>query len=114
MFLITPILSVLISVIYFRKSPKDQPLARRYLVSAHGVVIAVIYVAAILVWQSGAARDALAKPFTFVCITPLLFILASFIWFRGPRYIHLLQLGNLFCLAATFFVGGMAVTGDWL
>ena len=114
MFLFTPIVAVLISAIYFLKSPKDEPLARRYLVSAHGLVIAVIYVAAILVWQAGAAKDALATPFIVVCAIPLLLIAASFIWFRGPRYIHLLQLGNLFCLAATLFVGGMAVTGDWL
>jgi uncharacterized YccA/Bax inhibitor family protein len=114
MFFFTPILSVLISVIYFRKSPRDQPLARRYLVSAHGVVIAVIYVAAILVWQVGSAQDALARPFILICIIPVLLIVASFVWFRGPRYVHLLQLGNLFCLGATFFIGGMAVSGDWL
>jgi hypothetical protein len=78
------------------------------------VVIAVIYVAAIVVWERGAAQDSLAKFFAVICIIPLLFMVASFIWFRGLRYIHFLQLGNVLCLFATFFIGGMAITGDWL
>jgi hypothetical protein len=113
MFLFTPILAVLISVIYFLRSPKTQPMARRFLVSAHGIAISVIYIAAMLVWQTGSARTALATPLAFAFVFPLVLMVASFIWFRGPRFIHLPQFGNLFCLGATYFVGGMAITGDW-
>jgi hypothetical protein len=103
-----------ISVVYFWRSPKVQPLAQRLLVSAHGAAIAAIYLCAMYIWWSGSSRASLALPFMFSLMIPLLLIVVSFLKFRGLRSIHLLQLANLFCLGATFFIGAMAVTGDWL
>jgi hypothetical protein len=114
MFWFVPALSIFVSVIYFRNSPKDQSLSRRLLVSAHGIILAAIFIGAIVVWQIGSARASLGAPFAITLIVPLVLTVATFIWFRGPRYIHAIQVVNLFCLAATFFVGGMAITGDWL
>jgi hypothetical protein len=103
-----------ISVVYFRRSPKVQPLAERALVSAHGFVIAAIYICAMCIWWSGASRASLGLPYAFSLLIPLSLIIVSFLKFRGPRSTHFLQLANVFCLGATFFIGGMAVTGDWL
>jgi hypothetical protein len=114
MFWVSPALSILVSVIYFRSSPRDQSLSRRLLVSAHGVILALIYIGAIIVWQAGCARTNFGEPFAIILAVPLVFTLATFLWFRGPRYIHLIQFVNLFCLAVTFLIGGMAVTGNWL
>jgi len=114
MFWFPPLLAMAISVVYLWRSPKGQPVPQRLLVSAHGAAIAAIYLCAMYMWWSGLSRANLALPFMFSLMIPLLLILVSFLKFEGPRSMHLLQLANLFCLGATFFIGGMAVTGDWL
>ena len=114
MFWFPPLFATAISVVYLWCSPKFQPLAQRLLVSAHGAAIAAIYVCAMYVWWSGSSHASLALPFMFSLVIPLLLIVVSFLKFQGPRSIHFLQLVNLFCLGATFFFGGMAITGDWL
>jgi hypothetical protein len=114
MFWFPPLLAMAISVVYLWRSPKVQPLSQRLLVSAHGAAIAAIYVCAMYVWWSGSSHAGLALPFMFSLVIPLLLIVMSFLKFQGPRSTHFLQLVNLFCLGATFFYGGMAITGDWL
>src|ERR1700686_2159466 len=114
MFWFTPLLAIAVSVVYFRRSPKVQPLAQRLLVSAHGVVIAAIYLCAMCVWWSGSSRTVLGEPYAFSLAVPLLLIIVSFLKFRGPRPTHFFQILNLFCLHATFLIGGMAITGHWL
>lgn len=113
MFAIAPLLSVFARVVYFRKSDPSQPLKRRLLASAHGVVMAVIYFGALTVFWSHHARDSFARPFALTLFIPPALILLSFAIYRGPRAVHLLQLVNIFALALTFLIGGMAVTGDW-
>lgn len=112
--LIAPALAIGISVLYFRASPKTEPLAKKLLVSAHGVVIAVLYFGAMSVFWLHRSSDALGKPFSYLLLLPLLLILTSLVMFRGRKLIHWLLLVNLACLAWTAFVGVMAVTGDWL
>ena len=109
-----PILSLMVSVIYFRVSPSTQPLSTRLLASAHGVTIAVFYFVALGVWASGASRASYYTPFIVLSAIPLSFIGLSLFCFRGSRFVHLLQGVNLVCLLWTCFVGSMAVTGDWL
>lgn len=109
-----PLLAIAISVVYFRRSPTDQSLSQRLLVSAHGVAIAALYLCALAFMWSGSSHTALGQPFAFTLLIPVLLIAVSFLKFRGPRTTHLFQLVNLFCLATTFFIGGMAITGDWL
>jgi hypothetical protein len=47
-------------------------------------------------------------------LVPATLIAASFFLYKGPKSLHWLQLINIACLLWTGFVGGMAVTGDWL
>jgi len=112
--LIAPVLAVGISAIYFTASPKTEPLAKKLLVSAHGVVIAALYFGAMSVFWLHRSSDAFAKPFSYLLLVPVLLILTSLFVFRGREGIHWLLLVNLACLAWTAFVGIMAVTGDWL
>ena len=116
MFIIPPLLAVVISVIYFKTSPRGEPVARRLLASAHGVAIAVLYVGAISIWLSGNSQREFGTPFFLLLLVPLASIIASFFIFRGPKLIHLLQLLNLLLLVWTGVVGGIAVTVggfDW-
>jgi hypothetical protein len=112
--LLAPALAIGISALYFTASPKTEPLAKKLLVSAHGVVIALLYLGAMSVFWLHRSSDAFAKPFSYVLLIPLLLILTSLFMFRGRKLIHWLLLVNLACLAWTAFIGVMAVTGDWL
>lgn len=112
--LLAPALAIGISAIYFTASPNTEPLAKRLLVSAHGVVIAALYLGAMSVFWLHRSSDAFGKPFSYLLLIPLLLILTSLFMFRGRKLIHWLLLVNLACLAWTAFIGVMAVTGDWL
>ena len=112
--LLAPILALVISVVYFRSSPRTEPLSKRILASAHGAVITAIYMGAMTVFWAQKANPKFITPFLFSLLVPLLLIVVSFFVYRGRKTIHFLQLLNLLCLGWTFFIGSMAVTGDWL
>lgn len=112
--LLAPALAFLTSVAYFKSSPKSESLNKRIIVSAHGVVIAALYMVAMTIFWAQKADPKFITPFLFSMVVPLLLITVSFIFYRGRKVIHFLQLLNLLCLGWTFFVGSMAVTGDWL
>jgi hypothetical protein len=112
--LLAPILALVISVVYFISSPRTEPLSKRILASAHGVVITAIYMGAMTVFWAQKANPKFITPFLFSLLVPLLLIAVSFFVYRGRKTVHFLQLLNLLCLGWTFFIGSMAVTGDWL
>jgi hypothetical protein len=80
-----PLLAIAVSVVYFRRSPKDQSLSQRLLVSAHGVAIAALHICALIVMWSGSSHKALGQPYAFAPLIPVLLIAVSFLKFRGPR-----------------------------
>ena len=82
--------------------------------SAHGFAISIVYFGAMSVFWANAARPKYAVPFVVLIAVPGALILLSFFVYRGPKHVHLLQVLNLLCLAWTFFIGIMAVTGEWL
>jgi hypothetical protein len=102
------------SLIYFAASPNSQRVYARLFASSHGVVIALLYLAAGLVHEWKLSKPSYAAPFTVTLLLPLGLMLLSLFVYRGPKYVHGLQVVNLLCLFWTSFVGGMAVTGDWL
>jgi len=112
--LLAPILALVISVAYFWASPKSQSLSSRVLASAHGVAIAGLYVGAMSIFYANAAKPKYAVPFLVLLAFPAVLMLLSFFLYRGPKHVHLLQILNLLCLGWVAFIGGMAVTGDWL
>jgi hypothetical protein len=108
-----PLVATLTSVVFFRSSPDDQSLVGRVLVSAHGVTIAAFFVGAMSVYWSNLSRADFAIPFCIGLLLPVALMIFSFFKFRGPRTVQWLQLLNLSCLALTFIIGGMGITGDF-
>jgi len=113
-FWLAPVLALLVSVAYFRASPGAQPLGQRLAVSSHGAVIAGLYFTAMLISAFGMARPSFDRPFTVALALPLMFMAFSLVKFQGRACIHALQVVNLLALFWAFFVGSMAVTGNWL
>jgi hypothetical protein len=110
----TPLVATAISVAYFLRSGADVSSLRRVATSAHGVVIAVLYVVAMLVAVTRRYNPALGTPFTLALALPVVLVAVSLLFYRGSRTLHWLQLPNVACLAWTAFMGGMAITGQWL
>ena len=109
-----PLFASVVSIIYFRISPRAQALWERVTVLAHGASIAALYFGAVSIWWAGASRSSFATPFALASVLPVALIVFSFIRFRGQRTVHFLQTVNLLCFIWTLFAGSMAVTGDWL
>lgn len=110
----TPVIATLVSVLYFARARADVSLSRRVVTSAHGVAIAAIYVLAMTVSVTRRFDPALGTPFMLALLLPVALIVVSFLLYRGNKNIHWLQVPNVACLAWTGFMGGMAVTGQWL
>lgn len=111
---IAPLLAILVSVVYFFAGPKGQQIGERLAVSVHGVTIAILFTGAMTLHMSGHSHPSYAMPFFCSLLLPLGLIVFALWRFRGPRFIHAFQLLNFISLALTFFIGGMAITGDWL
>lgn len=112
--LMAPLLSVVISAIYYKATSTSLSKSDRILVSAHGVSIAAMYFAALSVFWADASKPSYATPFMLSLLLPLALIVTSIFRFCGPRIVHWLQIINCICLAWVAFIGIMAVTGDWL
>jgi hypothetical protein len=113
--LIVPVLLPLaISAVYFFRSPQAEALSRRLLASAHGLSIAGIYLLAMTVWWTHNANQRFGGPFLIALLIPVVLIGVSFAIYRGSRATHWFQVLNVLSLGWTSFVGGMAITGDWL
>ena len=108
-----PILALAVSVVYFRKAAL-LPMGQRVAVSAHGALLALIYAVAFLVSAAGAARANLAVPFWSAFTLPVVSVLFALARFSGRKSVHFLLLAVAACAVWVFFVGTMAVTGDWL
>lgn len=113
-FLLAPLLAIGVSAIYFFTSPKTQPIGSRIAASAHGITIAVIYFFAMAVFRANKAQPMYGSSFVMLQLLPILLAVLSFFLYKGRKTVHLLQILNLICLVWTFFIGGMAVTGQWL
>ena len=109
-----PVMSSLVSVLYFVRSGEDVSLPRRVLTSVHGVSTAALYILAMTVAVTRHSDPILGTPFKVALLIPLALIVASFLLYRGAKRVHWLQVLNVACLAWTGFMGGMAITGQWL
>lgn len=108
-----PVASAVISLIYFVKS---QPLVlvRRLTVSAHGVLLLALYLVAAAIHQAGRSRPEFVWPFLASFLAPALSVVLTLLWYPGNKALHLLLVPLLYCALWIAFIGGMAVTGDWL
>lgn len=87
----------------------------RLMVSAHGVLGALLYSSALLwAYLSPVYRPWATLPFLLAFVLPLSSIAFALFRFRGPKLLHFAQLLNLSALAYALFFGAMAVSGSWL
>ena len=106
---------VAVSGAYFWLGRREKDRVVLALVSAHGLVAALLYVGAIILWETTRAyRPNAALPFLALHLIPVALIIYSFLRFKGPKLLHVMQLANVASMFYTVFIGGMAVTGDWL
>jgi hypothetical protein len=108
-----PVAAAAVSLAYFRSS-KNVLLGERLAVSAHGLAIVLVYATSLLVAAVGLSRASLLYPFWSLFLLPLALAGFALFRFKGNGAVHLLQLVNLMSAGWAFFVGTMAVTGDWL
>lgn len=109
-----PIVMMLISALYFFASSRDLSLWSRLLTSAHGLVAAMLTMAAMVLYASSKSRPIYGMPFLLLYFVPLGLVVASLWAYKGPKVVHVLQGPNVGAMAWSAFTGGMAVTGDWL
>jgi hypothetical protein len=81
-----PLFASVVSIIYFRSSPRAQALWERVTVSAHGASIAALYFGAMSIWWAGASRSSFATPFALASVLPVALIVFSFYSFSRSAH----------------------------
>jgi hypothetical protein len=109
-----PCIMIVISAAYFLAGSKEMSITRRLLASAHGLLAALIFAGAAALHFSGKSRPIFGIPVLLLYAIPLVFVLGSFSWYRGPSLIHVLQGPNLAAMLWSAFYSGMAASGEWL
>ena len=74
----------------------------------------MLYVGALIFSAIGISKPGYGVPFLATLLVPVALIVLSFFLYEGRKSLHTLQLVNLLCIAWTFFIGSMAITGEWL
>lgn len=110
----TPLLGMGISAAYFFASPPGGSFGRRVATSAHGVCITVLFFTADFIAWAGKSNSGFETPYDLAVLLIIVLMVASFIFFQGPKWLHLLQPLNLILLAEAWFFGGLEITGNFL
>jgi len=110
----TPLVGIGFSYTYFTASPNGESFGRKVVTSAHGASITALYFAAGFVMWAGKSNSLFEGPWDIAGLIVLLLMIVSLSFFRGPKWLHLLQLLNLILLAETWFLGSMVITGNYL
>ncbi len=105
-------ISIGVSLIYWLKDSNTG--FKRIAVSAHSVILLVLFGATFVIGYYGYSDKSLLAPFYSLLTIPIASIIASLVLFKGSKWIHFAHLWNLMALPWTWFVGSMAVSGDWL
>jgi hypothetical protein len=108
-----PLVAAGVSVVYFQTSTSSRWF-ERMATSVHGASMAVLYFGALGIHSLGMANPKLGKAYWLSLLIPCGFALYAMARFSGNKKIHLLQLANLLAAFWIWFVGTMAVTGNWL
>ena len=109
-----PLVLMAVSLAYFLAAARTMSWGARFATSSHGAVGALLYGAAWAIGSSGNSRFEYEFPYLISFGVPVALIFGSFAAWKGPLQIHLLQLLNLPALLLALFIGGMAITGNWL
>lgn len=90
-------------------------LVKRIVVSGHGIFILLAFLLAILVRPYTAENNDLAGgAFLLLLSVGVLSILFSFIFFRGNKWLHLLQVPNIGIALSFFLYGHLLIAHDSL
>jgi hypothetical protein len=108
-----PLVAAAVSVVYFQSS-KSSRRFERFATSIHGALLAVLYFGALGIHSLGLANPMLGKAFWLSLLVPCGLALYAMARFSGNKQVHFLQLANLLAALWIWFVGTMAVTGNWL
>lgn len=106
------VISVGISWVYWRKI--EGAVLTRLFASFHSVSLLIILVVALLFGLNGFSNLSFQTPFTLILLIPIASIVFSIKTYDGHKRIHILHLWNVIALIWTWFIGSMALTGDWL
>jgi hypothetical protein len=103
----TPLLSVLIGVLYFALSDARAGFSRRALTSAYAPTTALLYCLAVLVLRKYRYdMDAAAVYMLAQVFVPLVLLFVSFAWYPGRKWHHwYLAPLALLCWTVQFMVG---------
>lgn len=110
--LIYLLLSVGISLAFWINIKGD--VKTKLLASMHSAFLLFILIFALFLGLNGHANETYQVPFTVILLIPLASIAYSFKIYEGSKRIHILHLWNFVALIWTWFIGSMAITGDWL
>jgi len=101
---------VMTSVAYFAIDRSGSTLRRRLGTAAHGMVAALLFGIAVTIQSvSPIPRPEAAKVFFLLWLIPIGLVIASFVWYRGPRIVHTMQLLNVPAMLWSAFVGYIVV-----
>jgi heme/copper-type cytochrome/quinol oxidase subunit 4 len=102
-----------VSGLYFFSSPKNQPMGARLLASVHGLSIALLYIAGLLIAWNG---PSVVSCLIFIVLTAIIvaLIIISFFYFQGTKSTHILQVINVLCLIWIIFETALSLSGDTL
>ena len=109
-----PVLLCLISAAYFIASRNNGSWTTRLLTSVHGLVAAVIAAAALVLWMLHKSNRSYGTFYWIFFLIPFALVVASLLRYPGPKIVHVLQGPNIVAMLWSAFIGGMAVTGEWL
>ena len=96
---------LLVSACYFRASPSSSSFGLRALVSAHGVVGAMLLSGAPALAAIGWANPNWRTPYLLIWLVPIALVAISLWQFVGPKWVHSLQVVNLAAMAWATMVG---------
>jgi hypothetical protein len=114
-FYLPALIMFVISVAYFCLGHREANLWVRLFFSLHGLSATLLYIGALVLWQTTQTyRPWAAWPYLLLHLIPVASVIFALVRFPGPKLLHFTQLLNLGCMLYTVFIGGMAVTGDWL
>jgi len=106
------VLSIAVSALYWLKDANTG--FKHIAVSVHSVLMLVLISGALYLGFKGYANPEALWFFYLLLVLPILSIVASFRYFTGMKWVHISQIWKFAALVWTWFIGSMAVTGDWL
>jgi len=106
------IFSIFVSVLFWLKD-KNKGF-KHIAVSAHSVLLLLLLGLALVLGFNGVTHKLMLFPFYALLLVSVSSVICSFKYFTGSKWCHFAHFWNLAALPWTWFVGSMAVTGDWL